>query len=288
MRCSRVIARSSASARAVAAPWTGASDHVLQHRHVREQVEALEHDADVAPQRVEVDPRPGHPVAVQADLAALDRLEPVDAAQQGRLAAARRADQAHHLMLVDVEVEAFEHLDVAEALVHLSGSRSAPCSRPRAVSRSARMRRWSRSIRQSTKRVCGIVMITNRNATVVTGDRLKWLLAMILAWLKASIDADHVDQRGVLLQADEVVEQRRDDAPHRLRHDHEAQGLAEATGRASGRPPSGSSGCSRCRRGRPRRHRRRRSASAPGWRTIPARKSLTTGRPASGRPKPTR
>ena len=30
-------------------------------------------------------------------------------------------------------------------------------------------------------------MTTNRIATVVTGDRLKWLLAMILAWLKASM-----------------------------------------------------------------------------------------------------
>src|SRR5207344_1062641 len=50
-----------------------------------------------------------------------------------------------------------------------------------------RVRRWSRSISRSTQRACGMVIRTNRKATVVTEDRLKWLLATILAWLKASM-----------------------------------------------------------------------------------------------------
>ena len=75
---------------------------------MREQIEALEDDADVAAQRVDIDAGPGDPVAVDADLAALDVLEAVDAAQQRRFAAARRADQADDLMLLDLEVEAAE------------------------------------------------------------------------------------------------------------------------------------------------------------------------------------
>ena len=38
-------------------------------------------------------------------------------------------------------------------------------------------------------------------------------------------DADERDQRGVLLEADEVVEQRRDHPPDRLRQHHVAQPL---------------------------------------------------------------
>src|SRR5690348_415969 len=43
-------------------------------------------------------------------------------------------------------------------------------------------------------------------------------------------DARYRQQRGVLLEADEVVEQRRDDAAHGLRYEHRAQrlGVTEA------------------------------------------------------------
>ena len=52
-----------------------------------------------------------------------------------------------------------------------------------------------------------------------------------LADLRLAEDLDDPDeghQDGVLLEADEVVEQRRDDAPHGLRQDHEAEGLEVA------------------------------------------------------------
>ena len=97
----RSWARSSASAVPEPEHLPRRERHVLHHRHVREQVEALEDDADVLAQRVHVDAAPGDAVAVDADLAALDRLEPVDAAQQRRLPAARRPDEAHDLVLVD-------------------------------------------------------------------------------------------------------------------------------------------------------------------------------------------
>ena len=78
---------------------------------------ALEHDADVLAQAVEIDTATRHALAVETDLSLLDRLERVDAAQQRRLAASRRADQAHDLMLVDVHGDAAQHFVVAEALV---------------------------------------------------------------------------------------------------------------------------------------------------------------------------
>ena len=103
-------------------------DQVLQHRQVREQVEALEHEADAGalaqhvllaqlPQRVAA--------ALVADDLAADRHEPpvhplevVDDAQQGRLARAGRADDDRHLSGLHDEVDAGEHLERAVGLVH--------------------------------------------------------------------------------------------------------------------------------------------------------------------------
>jgi hypothetical protein len=45
--------------------------------------------------------------------------EQVDATQQRRLAGPGRADHADHLAVVDVEVDALEHLVVAEVLVQV-------------------------------------------------------------------------------------------------------------------------------------------------------------------------
>ena len=48
-------------------------------------------------------------------------------------------------------------------------------------------------------------------------------------------DADHREQRGVLLQADEVVQQRRDDAPDGLGDDDVAQRLGVGQAEGAGR-----------------------------------------------------
>ena len=102
---------------------------VLEGRHVREQVEALEHHADVAALlrgilRVQlVQLAGGLPVAdqlaVDVELAAVDLLQVVDAAQEGRLARPGRPDQAHHLAAPDGQRDALEHLQRAELLAHL-------------------------------------------------------------------------------------------------------------------------------------------------------------------------
>ncbi len=57
---------------------------------MREEIVALEDDADALAQPAQVGRRIVHRLAVDDDLAALDRLEPVDAAQQRALAEPER------------------------------------------------------------------------------------------------------------------------------------------------------------------------------------------------------
>src|SRR5262245_4771838 len=87
---------------------------------MRKQVEALEHHRDLGADRhdravVAVNAR-----ALDADLAAIVALEPVDAAQDGRLAGAGRADDADHLALGDRGGDALQYFDLAEALVNVA------------------------------------------------------------------------------------------------------------------------------------------------------------------------
>ena len=86
---------------------------------MRKQIEALEDDADVAAKRIEVDAGAGHAIAMQADFAGLNLLEPIDAAEQSRLAAARRADEADDLMLLDIEAQIAQDCKRAELLPDL-------------------------------------------------------------------------------------------------------------------------------------------------------------------------
>jgi len=92
-------------------------DHVLEHGQVREQVERLEHDAEAAAGGHHRGRGVGHDLAVQQDVAVVDVLQQVDAAQQRRLARARCADEADDLVLGDDQVDALEHLQFTEGLV---------------------------------------------------------------------------------------------------------------------------------------------------------------------------
>ncbi|CAH2400829.1 hypothetical protein MES5069_270067 [Mesorhizobium escarrei] len=95
------------------------------------------------------------------------------------------------------------------------------------------MRAVSRSISRSTKRAWGIVISTKRIATIVTAERLKALAAMMRDWLKASTIPHDLDEGGILLQANEVVKQRRHDAAHRLGARSHSAWSACRRGRAS-------------------------------------------------------
>jgi hypothetical protein len=92
---------------------------VAQGGQVREQVELLEHHADPGAHLVDVHVGVGDLDTLDHDLARGRLLEQVHAAQQGRLAGARGADDTDHLAAVDVEVDALEHLVVAEVLVQV-------------------------------------------------------------------------------------------------------------------------------------------------------------------------
>ena len=60
---------------------------------------------------------PADRLAVDGDLALLERLQEIDAGKQRALARAARPDDGHDLAARHVEVDAPEHLGVAEALV---------------------------------------------------------------------------------------------------------------------------------------------------------------------------
>ncbi len=106
-------------------------DDVLQHGHVREQVEVLENHAHLDADAADVGFR--HVVAdamhiarhqrfaFDDDAPAVDRLKVIETAQEGALARAGRADHGDHLALGDIERNALQHFERAEALVHVVG-----------------------------------------------------------------------------------------------------------------------------------------------------------------------
>ena len=111
------MARASASDVDSPSAFARPERHVVEDAHVREEVERLEDDADAAAHRIRVDAARRDLVAVDEDAAAVDRLQEVHATQQRRLARAGGADQADDVVLRDIEVDAAQHLYLAERLV---------------------------------------------------------------------------------------------------------------------------------------------------------------------------
>ena len=145
--------------------FPGSQRHVFEHAHVREEVERLEDDPDLAPDAVHVDAARRDLLAEDDDPAALDRLQEVDAAEERRLPRARGADQADDLVLGEREVDAAQHFVAPEALVDvLEGKRRTV--RAHAVLPASCLRR-SRSISQSVKRASGIVTRMKTTAVAV-------------------------------------------------------------------------------------------------------------------------
>src|SRR5438093_55939 len=153
---------------------------VPQHRHVREEVVGLEDDADPPPHAVDVDAPARDLDSLDDDPARVDGLEQVHAPQERRLARARGADQADDLVLGERELDAAQHLELAEALVQ-------PLDEQRLAHRVASCRRRSRATSQSVKRASGIVIATKSTAAQRYGVKLNVAAASICDWLKASI-----------------------------------------------------------------------------------------------------
>ena len=77
---------------------------------MRVEREGLEHQGDVAVGRLQV----LHRLAVDQDVALVDRLQAGDGAQRRRLAAARLAEQHDELVVLDLQVQVLDDLDGAE------------------------------------------------------------------------------------------------------------------------------------------------------------------------------
>ena len=89
---------------------------VVEHVHVVEQVKALEHHADVLAEFIDIAALGRKVLAVEPDVARVRGLEQIEAAQEGRLARARGADNGDDLAGVNGQVDALEYLERAEAL----------------------------------------------------------------------------------------------------------------------------------------------------------------------------
>ena len=96
----------------------GASVQVLQHGQVREQVEVLEHHADLAADLVDLLEVVGELDAVDDDAALLVLLQAVDAADHGRFAGAGRPADDDALAARDAQVDVAQHVEFAVPLVH--------------------------------------------------------------------------------------------------------------------------------------------------------------------------
>src|SRR5215470_19147947 len=82
---------------------------------MREQIIALEHDADALAQFAQISGRIVHHQTVEEDVALLDGLKSIDAAQHRALARARAADHVNDLTRLDAEIHVIEHSKRAEA-----------------------------------------------------------------------------------------------------------------------------------------------------------------------------
>ena len=85
---------------------------------MREQVELLEHHADIAAHRVDFAAAGGQLDAIHDDAAVLHGLEPIDAADQRGLARARWPAQDDAFPAPDPEVDRLEGVEGAVVFVH--------------------------------------------------------------------------------------------------------------------------------------------------------------------------
>ena len=115
--------------------------------------------------RVDVGILAGDLPPVQQDPAPVQGLEHVDAAEEGRLPGATRADEAHHFVRGEPEVDPAQDGHRVERLAHVLEDEGRPVL-PRRVHLATPpcRRRRSFAIRRSVRRASGIVISRNRSA----------------------------------------------------------------------------------------------------------------------------
>ena len=217
-RASSSIACASASARGTLQDAARRQGDVVQHGHVREEVERLEDDPDPATDPVDVDALGRDLLAADDDPAGIDGLEQVDAAQERGLARPRRPDQADDLVLGDGQVDAAQDLERAERLVQpldperLGRSSADPLQ---AAPGHAPPVRCATS--QSVNRASGMVNDHEHERHPEERGPVEGRLLLDAGRPEDLDDPDERDEDRVLLEPDEVVEQRGDDPSDGLR-----------------------------------------------------------------------
>ena len=222
--------------------------HVASTRHVRKEVERLEDDPDPPPHLVDVD------------------------AARGDLLAARRRSGPRRSARGDSRSAA---ASTCRSRMRRSGRRprarpppgrlrAAPRARPNDLwtpsTTSASLirlpaawrRRRSRATSQSVKRASGIVSATNSTAAATIRRVVERRGRVDLRLLERFDRAEEADERRVLLQSDEVVQERRNRRGARPGAGRRSERLPARSARASAQRPPGSDAPTRSRRDRPR------------------------------------
>ena len=196
-------------------------------------------------------------VAVHLDPARVDLLQVVDAAEKRRLARARGPDEADDLAARDLEVDALQHLEPAEALVDVDRADDGVASPRRparpgltgvhaASSRSRSVSSSPRSLTESLRSIRAWIIAPDRRQDEVPDrdraeelDRLERRRVVDLGVGEHLVDTDLKTSDVVLQHLVELVSERRHDHARRLWQDDAAHRQPVASCRATAPPPSG-------------------------------------------------
>ena len=93
--------------------------HILKNGLVGEQVERLEHHADLGTQAGELFAFLGQWLSINANITGINGFQTVDGTAHGGFAGAGRTDDDQHLALLDGEVDVLEHMQITVVLFNV-------------------------------------------------------------------------------------------------------------------------------------------------------------------------
>ena len=95
----------------------GCAGQIVQHGHVGEQIELLEHHAHLLPMQIQVGVLIGQVSAVKNNIAGRGGLQHIQAAQEGGFTGTGRADYTQHITFVDGGGDALQDFYAFEAFL---------------------------------------------------------------------------------------------------------------------------------------------------------------------------